>query len=612
MRMERTGKWRLQPLLLLAFVLFTGAMLLITTAIIYFGVSRVITEQTSETRLQLIAEMQKQLTARFREVEETALSISTHPKIIEAFSNKPADPYDNITIRKEVNQIVDRFWFAKASIKSIQIYSDRFDELAGMSSEHNLPLSLMSWLEDKDRLDQSDALWVKSHMEPNVQYNPKPVVTYISKIFTDKGGVGGYLAIHVAEETVFDLFKDRKRQAGTIVLLDSGGRLISQSGSSNDGGFDPTARPKWLTELLLLQDEGYKSAKIGGTSSLILFSAPNHAQWRILEMIPADELYRGVRTIRNIVLAIGLLGILLSFPAASYLSKRIIRPIPELLAGFKQIQGGNFNTQAAEQNPIVEFNQLSQSFNRMAAQLKELLAQLREEHRAKRQAEYAALQSQINPHFLYNTLDMINWMAARKGAHDVSQMASKLAKLFRISLSKGKTFIKLGDELEHGLLYAQIQQARFKDRFTYESYAEPALKELYVPKLILQPFIENAIIHGFPKQLERQGVVKVSAELRGESVLCLIIEDNGYGLPADWNGKGSEYGSPNADGTSGYGIGNVRQRIELYFGKAYTVQLTGCGTAGVRVEITLPRFDSTDELERYINRGDDRDEHLIG
>jgi sensor histidine kinase YesM len=607
--MTRSGEWRLRPLLLLIFMAFNGLLLALATTIIYYYVSRMVTEQTTETRLQLLAESQQQLTRLFRDTEETALSILTHPVLLDALSQEGTDTYESIQQLRNINEVINPLLYSKAFISSIQVYSDRFKNTPHRQGNRVVPLSNIAWPAETGRLEHADSIWIGAHPDPSVQYHPQTVISYVSKVYTYNGKVGGYLEINVIEEFLFGMLANKRNRPGsTIIIADSGGRLISHTPSLPEGqSIEQLEREPWLAEILRKQDDGYTKEKISGTSYLINYSSPNHAQWRLLEIIPTAELYRPVDRIRNMVLGVGLLGILISIPAAFYLSRRIIRPIPELLTGFRKVQDGNFNTSVAENHNILEFRQLLQGFNRMTRQLDDLLERYRKEQRAKREAEFQALQSQINPHFLYNALDMINWMAAAKGAHDISMMTSKLARLFRISLSKGKAFIKLSDELEHCRLYVQIQQARYRNPFEFAVNVDREYQSFYVPKLILQPFIENAIIHGF-SQLDRgreHPRIVIKAEAVRAAKLCIIVEDNGAGLPKDWETAylNHDYGKPSADGSSGYGIKNVAERIQLYFGSGYGVTLSDRETGGVRVTITLPPINSEEELAKIVHAG---------
>lgn len=606
-RTNRKSEWRLRPLLFVMFMLLTCLFVLAAISVIYISVTRVITEQTSETRIELLAEMQKQLTSRIREVEETALSITTHPKLIDLLSGQSTDMFEDINMRKEINELIDRFLYTKANFNGIHIYTDRFVELSATPPNKVLPLSRIAWQEDLGRLDRSDSLWIQARMEPTLIYSTVPVISFISKIYTYNGEVGGYLAIYVTEEAFSGLFTNR-RTAGDINVYDGGGRLILNSPGSFDMPSSLSALVAERNEKWALRNEGYETVKLEDVPYLVLFSDYNQAQWRIVEAVPMPVLLKQVDTIRIFVLGIGLISLLLSFPMASYLSKRIIKPLPEMLVGFKNVQNGHFASRLVEQNGIVEFRQLAEGFNRMTEQLQNLMNRLDRENRAKRKAELAALQSQINPHFLYNTLDMINWAAARQGAADVSLMAAKLARLFRISLSKGKGIIPLREELEHCLLYIQIQQTRFPGRFGYVTHIDPSLSDACVPKLILQPFVENALIHGFVERETRNYEVIIRTETLPNGRMSLIVEDNGCGFadvdftvpgpgPGRWEQKKA---AMKESGSSGYGIDNVRQRIRLYFpdldGDAVVLENRSSG--GARVRITIPIVKSWEEPDR--------------
>ncbi|MBD2864175.1 cache domain-containing sensor histidine kinase [Paenibacillus oceani] len=629
--------WRLRPLLLLVFLAFTGILLLLTLAIAYYGVSKIITEHTSQVRLELLNEAQKQLTAQFREIEETGLAISTHPELLQLLSGKSAGVFEAIRGRQNVNTTINSFLYSKAFISSIVVYSSMYNDIPYSEKDRVLPLDRMPVYPDMIRLEAADSIWIGSHPDTTALYNQQPVITFLSKVYSYNGAVAGYLEVNVIEKALAKIFQtDDMNQESIRFILDSGGRLISVRTGTNTAPAlleHEAAKQAWYTNLQTDQNQGYRKVNQNGKAYLMMYSRPNHAQWRVVEMIPTTVLYRPVYTIRNMVLLVGLFGMLLSVPVAFYLSRRIIRPLPELLSGFKQMETGNFNVRMGENNHILEFKLLSVAFNRTNVQLHDLLEQLKEEHRAKREAEFAALQSQINPHFLYNTLDMINWMAATRGVSEISVLSTKLAKLFRISLSKGRTFIPLREELEHCILYMDLQQARFKDKFAYRIDVPPDLQRYLVPKLILQPFIENSIIHGFGGHDTVHPTITIQAwEVKGSrrSSLRIRIEDNGKGMQHEASlAPQATGGKPDADGNSGYGIGNVMQRIQLYFGREYGVKVESRDSGGygqeepgahdercqekrtdsqigVRAELTLPVLTSQEDVAPYVKTGGTR------
>ena len=195
-----------------------------------------------------------------------------------------------------------------------------------------------------------------------------------------------------------------------------------------------------------------------------------------------------------------------------------------------------------------------------------------EVQKQKRKAELKALQAQINPHFLYNTLNAITWQAADQGMDDVSLMASSLGRFFRLSLSKGAEIISLSDEVEHVRSYLNIQSIRYQDKLRYEIDIPEGLLEYKVLKLILQPLVENAIYHGI-KEKKCGGLIRITAEegrCEDEGTVCLMVWDDGVGIPEDKLTIMNQNLKNGVSGTSeSYGICNVNERIRLYYGSSF-------------------------------------------
>ena len=230
------------------------------------------------------------------------------------------------------------------------------------------------------------------------------------------------------------------------------------------------------------------------------------------------------------------------------------------------------------------------SFNIMIGKIKELLdSKIREQENLKK-AELRALQAQINPHFLYNTLDTIIWMAESKKTDDVVKIVSALSSFFRISLSKGMDWITIGEELERIRSYLTIQQMRYRDILDFRIEVSDAVSENTILKLILQPLVENALYHGI-KNKRQGGTIIVRARRKGTDEVQLEVEDNGIGFTPE---KLAQLRAELEDDTgdikleSGFGIGNVNKRIRLYYGKPYGVSVESEYTTGTRVTLVIP------------------------
>ena len=236
-----------------------------------------------------------------------------------------------------------------------------------------------------------------------------------------------------------------------------------------------------------------------------------------------------------------------------------------------------------------EVRELSDSFGHMVVRIQQLMSTVRQEEVNLRKTELKALQAQINPHFLYNTLDSIAWMCERGRNTDAVNMVHALARLFRISISRGNELIPIAKELEHAESYLQIQKYRYKNQFTYTFEVDPACLEYYCNKITLQPIIENAINHGLDLMVD-EGQITVQVCQEGEDIL-FRVRDNGVGMSRE-QVDAILHHSP-GDRT-GIGIKNVDDRLKIYFGKEYGLRITSELDVGTCVEIRMPKIGEGD------------------
>jgi two-component system sensor histidine kinase YesM len=256
----------------------------------------------------------------------------------------------------------------------------------------------------------------------------------------------------------------------------------------------------------------------------------------------------------------------------------------------RSVETGEF-MQAGEIRATDEIRELAREYDLMVGRIRDLMAANEREQELKRKSDLRALQAQINPHFLYNTLDSIIWMAEMKKSREVVQMTSSLSRLFRISISGGRELIPLREELDHVRNYLTIQKMRYEDRFRYEINIDSSLEQYTVLKIILQPLVENAIYHGI-RDVSYAGLIEIGGSAE-DGALDLWVRDNGAGmdeqdlkqLVATISGSDGE----TAPGTqSGVGVRNVHERIRLYFGNGYGLTVQSEPEAGTTIHCRLP------------------------
>ena len=264
--------------------------------------------------------------------------------------------------------------------------------------------------------------------------------------------------------------------------------------------------------------------------------------------------------------------------------KRWIAPLNDLRETMLEIASGNQNLRAKETGAH-ELREVTRQFNAMLDQIDQLMADIRRQEETTRQYQLQALSSQINPHFLYNTLDTIIWMAEFQDSQRVVQVTKSLATYFRLALNQGKDLIFLSDEINHVRQYLFIQKQRYGDKLEYEIAENPAFDHLVLPKLVLQPLVENALYHGI-KEKEGQGHIKITVQ-KQDSGLVIRIEDDGVGFQdvADSSQSQLKLG--------GVGLQNVDQRLKLHFGDNYQMKIDSTSPKGTKVEIYINRIETS-------------------
>lgn len=283
-------------------------------------------------------------------------------------------------------------------------------------------------------------------------------------------------------------------------------------------------------------------------------------------------------------------AILFSIVAAWRISKSIYVPIKKLHDVTTTIARHDLETLVTAKNAD-EITELGLSFNIMVGKIKELLAAKIEEHENLKKAELRALQAQINPHFLYNTLDTIIWMAEARRMDQVVELVRVLSRFFRITLSKGKDWITMRDEIEHVESYLAIQKMRYRDILDYRIDIPADMRDGQMLKLTLQPLVENALYHGI-KNKRSGGTITVRGSRLPGDLLQIQVEDNGAGIaPERLNEIRALLASDTGDtvvGEGGYGISNVNQRIKLYYGEEYGLSIDSEYRHGTRVTLVIP------------------------
>ena len=278
--------------------------------------------------------------------------------------------------------------------------------------------------------------------------------------------------------------------------------------------------------------------------------------------------------------------ILLAAVATYRIASRILRPVRELYNATEKVASGDFSVRASTDSGD-EIAVLAKGFNDMAGNMQALINKIKEDQQKMRQTDLQLLQAQINPHFLYNTLDTIIWLIEGNKMDEAVDMVVTLSDFFRMALSKGKELITLGEERQHICSYLEIQEVRYHDILEYDIQIDPSLNNYQILKLTLQPLVENALYHGL-KYKRAKGYIHINARKDGD-VLRLGVQDNGAGMDEEeLRQLQKEIERPCQETEKGFGLANVNERIRMYFGMEYGMKIKSQKDKGTFVEITIP------------------------
>ena len=435
---------------------------------------------------------------------------------------------------------------------------------------------------------EGQAVISTSHVQNAIAGEYDWVVT-LSRSITNKAspGVQGVFFVDLNYNSISDLCErislgDR----GYIYILDENGGIVyhPQQQLIYSGMKDELISEVMDTDASsFLTDDG----------RLYTVSRSEATGWIVVGVSYVSELMAGADEARVTYLLVAMVLLAVAMLLAFVLSDKITRPIKSLELSMKEVEKGNFSHVAQEVRENNEIGRLSRNFNTMTREIQNLMEQSEKEQQAKRKYELKVLQSQINPHFLYNTLDSIIWMAEWGKNQEVVKMTSSLARLLRRSISNEQEVVTIEEEIDYTEAYLTIQKMRYQDKLEYEIEVDPDIRKEETVKLVLQPVVENAIYHGI-KYKEGKGLIQIRG-FREEGSIILRVQDDGRGMDQDTLKHIFEKHVRDTK-SNGVGLQNVHERIRLYYGTAYGLSFESEPGKGTTVRIRLPgRREETDE-----------------
>lgn len=395
-------------------------------------------------------------------------------------------------------------------------------------------------------------------------------------------------AIRLAEELEQTTVRKESKRAIELVLLDCKNLKKKMRAIEATKGYD--SRQTQLTNNIYVLTELAQKAM----GDYIYYEAGYLKQVE-------DDMFVRILTVGVLLGIIVVLVVAFVLKKSFRLAKEITDPIASLSENVRKVGYGDFRIQSVETN-VIEVKNLNQGVQKMARRIETLLQNVQEEERKQHMIQLELLQAQVSPHFLYNTLDTIVWMIECDKSDEATEMVVALSDFFRLVLSKGKEFISIRMEEQHIRSYLQIQEKRYHDIMEYHIALSPELYEYQIPKMTLQPIVENALYHGI-KCKRSKGIIDISGELTG-NLIYLTVSDDGAGMDEEnLKNLSHEILKPCKETDRGFGLANVNERIRMYFGEEYGIHIESAPGRGTKITIVIPaildgsRFENEETLQ---------------
>lgn len=592
--------------LMLLFLLFAIVPSVGLGLLVNWTVERVVERQVEGHTIQLIGKVNEALNSKMENLQNMTYLIAFDPDI-DAFMNDKVPLNDDAGIEPMTMDTIteteqNRLYGIK---QTLQGFTTLYPEIAGIVlvnasgdyiSNEMYPRAEQSLIQENwyQKASANPGIFMvlgqpkERNLTTHVRYKDDEIVS-VARSITDEasGRVRGVIMIDLKLRSVSQAARNvTLGKSGYVMVTDAEGQSVYKP--------EHPLIEHIPTDWFPSGESGTFTSETEGGTLLFMYQSSTFTGWRTVGVFPTRDSISEVRQIQFYVVSFVFVVCLFGLSASLWFSRSIAQPIFRLMSYMRRAETGNLRP-GRWSDRADEIGMLGNSYNRMLVQIRQLISLNELRERQKRDAEMRSLQEHIKPHFLYNTLDTIHWMARKEGAEDVSGMVGALSRLFRIGLSKGQDYIPLHSEIEHMTSYMQIQQTRYRDRLQYTLNIPEELRDLLVLKLLLQPLIENAIYHGI-KGRRGPGHIRVEARLEHNRLL-LTIHDNGAGMSNERLAEmqqlleaplaSLEASSPGMTGKS-YGMLNVQARLRLSFGDEYGIVLESQEGEGTSVTIIHP------------------------
>lgn len=570
-----------QKLLLSYFIL----IIIPLTAISFLSYTRsstIIEKHMMEISREAMVQTNSFLTYKLKKAQETSSVLMMNNDVQEILKRDKAI-YD-------IGQQIDDMKILEDFIRSLEINRDIFkirlyvrDNLVYSNQRINFfnidKIKNERWYKQAMSL-KGQVLWRPTYSFKYVGLDKVNIISVVRLIrdLNNINNVIGLVSIDILEKDINSIITTAKfTQKGSTYIVDKNDNLVSQAGNNIKqlkivNGFEKSN-----------SDIIWKQGILNEKKVLVGSKEIDKTGWKLVSAIPVEEFLSVDINLRNYILLMMVIIGTLTYLIAYYISNSNTRRINQLVNNMRKVQEGDLDVEVPVDSTD-EIGELEEDFNFMINRIKKLADEKYKMGLDVKNAELKALQAQINPHFLYNTLDLLNWMALDYDAIEISDILTTLARFYKLSLSKGKDYVTIETELQHVQIYVGIQNRRYKDRIKLIIDVDKEIYDYYILKIILQPLVENAILHGVMEKKNKPGIIKIIGYKDNNNVI-IKIKDNGKGMSSE---KLENIFNEESKDEHGYGVRNINERLKLNYGNNSGLSYKSQLEVGTIVTIKIP------------------------
>ncbi|WP_404660427.1 cache domain-containing sensor histidine kinase [Haloimpatiens myeolchijeotgali] len=576
--------------LLKFFILIGMIPLIVMTVCTYWNTSRIVNDKVNKSVKNNLEVMSKLIDSSISNLEGIVKYVSDSEDVNRILRKKDYANYDERFEDIQTLYKTTSIFLSNGAHQKIPFYLIGQNKLAKFTNEESIPEIYTN---------------MNSEIFKNInKYEEKKYVTYVQRrvggeerkdvvlsmgkqikdVISDEKL--GYIIIDIHDEYFDEIFKSTQiYNDSNVYILDSKGTIITDKLKKNRTGFKFYDK---YVEKILEQDKGNFLGTIAGQKSAIYFSTIHNSGFKIVKIIPLRSINKDKNVIIRVFFILFLLLGIMGVSAAIVLSRNISKPINDLSKLMKKVETGSLDVRY-NVNTNDEIEILGDSFNKMVIELDSLIKEVYLKQYLLKESELKALKAQINPHFLYNTLESINCMAKLKDNKGVSKMVIALGKFLRYSMSKKGDIVSIEECMGEVKNYLDIQKVRFGDKFECSISIEDGVKDKNILKLLVQPIVENALIHGLEPKIGK-GTLQIKVYKNKEDI-CIDVIDNGVGV------------KDNVTSTKSIGMSNVNKRIKLQYGEQYGVNIKNFKNPTC-IQIKIPFNDNILDKNCCLESGD--------